>query len=156
MDYPTDDETALWIALNLTQRTIYQAIDAALKAKDLPPLRWYDVLWAIESAEGDGCRAYELENLLLFEQSNLSRLLRRMVDEGLISEKVFEEDRRGKILRITSKGRRARKRMWKIYGPLLHSYMNRLAKADDPRELAAALERLMGRVERAELELLRS
>ena len=156
MDYPTDDETALWVALNIAQRTIYQAIDAALKAEDLPPLRWYDVLWSIERAAGDGRRAYELEHLLLFEQSNLSRLLRRMVDEDLVSEAVFERDRRGKVLRITSKGRRVRKQMWNVYGPLLHSYIGRLAKAHDPRELAVALECLMGREAISELELLRS
>ena len=37
--YPTEEETALWVAMNLAQRSVYRAMDAALKARGLPPLR---------------------------------------------------------------------------------------------------------------------
>jgi len=143
--YPTEEETALWVALNLAQRSVYGAMDAALKARGLPPLRWYDVLWAIERAGDGGVRPFEMERSLLFEQSNLSRLLHRMTGEGLVEESVFEGDRRGKLLRITKKGRHVRKAMWQVYGPLIHAHMRGLADEGDLEEMALALSSLIRR-----------
>ena len=145
--YPTEEETALWVALNLAQRSVYGAMDAALKARGLPPLRWYDVLWAIERAGDGGVRPFEMERSLLFEQSNLSRLLRRMTGEGLVEESVFEDDRRGKLLRITKKGRQVRKAMWQVYGPLIHAHMGEISGEGDLEEMALALSSLIRREE---------
>ena len=145
--YPTEEETALWVALNLAQRSVYGAMDAALKARGLPPLRWYDVLWAIERAGDGGVRPFEMERSLLFEQSNLSRLLHRMTGEELVEESVFADDRRGKVLRITRKGRQVRAEMWQVYGPLIHGHMSGLSDECDLEEMALALSSLIRRVE---------
>ncbi len=142
--YPTAGETALWVALNHAQRSIYRTMDAAMKGKGLPPLRWYDVLWSLERANEKGVRPFELEKLLIFEQSNLSRLLHRMIEAGLVEESVFQSDRRGKVLAITSKGCQIRRQMWKIYGPLIHEHMSGISNRDDPEEIAGALRSLVG------------
>lgn len=140
---PSEDETKVWVALNLSQRGIYRAMDTALKAEGLPPLRWYDVLWELERAKAGGLRPRELERLLIFEQSNLSRLLRRMVDEGLVVESAFHEDRRGKVLSITKEGRRVREQMWTLYGPLIHRHISRIADRYDLQRTASALRSLI-------------
>ncbi len=140
--YPTEEETAVYVALNRAQRSIYVAIDRALKAKRLPPLRWYDVLWSVERAGDGGLRPFALEKSTIFEQSNLSRALRRMTAEGLIEISVCPNDRRGKVLRLTGKGRRMRKAMWEIYGPLIHAHMSALADGHDLESIAAALNAL--------------
>lgn len=141
--YPTENETRLWVAINLSQRSIYRKMDAALKEKRLPPLRWYDVLWDLERAGEKGKRPFELEQSLLFEQSNLSRLLRRMTNESLLEERQFSRDRRGKILRVTEKGRVVRKNMWKIYGPLIHEYMSQIESESELKQSSASLNRLV-------------
>lgn len=140
---PTEEETKLWLALNLTQRTIYRAMDSALKAKGLPPLRWYDVLWELERTKSNGLRPFEIEQKLIFEQSNLSRLLRRLVGEGLVEEFEFPGDGRGKVLQITAQGRRVRKQMWKVYGPLIHKHICRIPDRDDLANVATALNSLV-------------
>lgn len=140
--YPTKNETALWVALNQAQRSIYQTMDSALKASGLPPLRWYDVLWAMERVKSQGVRPFELEKGLIFEQSNLSRLLRRMIDAGLVEEAQYENDRRGKLLKITSKGCDVRLQMWRIYGPLIHKHMACMSSQFDHGDIAAALRSL--------------
>lgn len=137
--YPSDNETQLWVTINLAQRTVFRAIDAALKAKGLPPLLWYDVLWSMERASRDGVRPFELEKLLLHEQSNLSRLFRRMTEMGLTEASVCPQDRRGRIFRITKKGREVRKKMWAIYGPLMHHHM---VKVGDDGKLGNLVETL--------------
>ena len=141
--YPTTEETTLWVALNLAQRSVYNAMDSALKSEGLPRLRWYDILWGIERSDADGLRPIEIERSLLFEQSNLSRILRRMIEEGLVKESVCPDDRRGRLLRITAKGRRVRKQMWKIYGPLIHMSMSKASKNHEPAQFTRALKSLI-------------
>ncbi len=141
--YPTENETALWVALNRAQRSIYQTMDSALKANGLPPLRWYDVLWAMERAKNEGVRPFALEKGLIFEQSNLSRLLRRMIDAGFVEEAKYENDRRGKLLTITPNGCDVRRRMWQVYGPLIHKHMASLSGQFAPADVASALRSLI-------------
>lgn len=145
MTYPTKDETALWVALNFAQRSIYRQMDLALKAEGLPPLRWYDVLWSLERTGNAGLRAFELEKMLIFEQSNLSRLLSRMAGEGLVEESVFEDDRRGKVLRITSSGQTLRQKMWRVYGPLIHEHMGKVTDVRELNSAAGTLQRVCSR-----------
>ena len=146
---PTTEETALWVALNRTQRAIYRAMDSELKSRGLPPLRWYDVLWELERTHKGGLRPMEIEKTHLFEQSNLSRLLRRLVDEGLVEILEFPDDGRGHILRITQKGRRMRKRMWAIYGPMIHKFMGQITDVDELERTTSTLRALIDRQKEA-------
>ncbi len=136
------EPTAFWVALNLAYRSVHRDMEEALKQAGLPSLRWYDVLWELERAP-DGMRPFELENDLLFEQSNLSRTLRRIVGEGLVEEFTYAADRRGKVLRITAKGRRLRKQMWAVYGPQIENKFGPLADTEDADKLIAILKSLI-------------
>lgn len=141
--YPTDEETNLWVALNRSQRAIYRAMDSELRSKGLPPLRWYDVLWELERTKQDGLRPLEIEKTHLFEQSNLSRLLQRLVNEGLVETLDFPDDGRGKVLKITTQGRQMRKRMWKVYGPLIHKHMGRITDVGELNGATSTLKALI-------------
>lgn len=145
--FPDDKEEELWVALNLTQRAMYKTMETTLKSKGFPPPRWYDVLWAIERAKECGLRAREIERSLIFEQSNLSRLLRQMINEGLIKETQFERDKRGKILRISKKGRELRHAMWQVYGPLIHTQMQKISATSNPDCLTQNLNQLRAQVD---------
>lgn len=122
-------ETDIWVAMNRMIRSIQAEISAALKDAGLPPLKWYDLLWSLER-HGGRLRPYELARDTIFEQSNLSHLSRRLAVEGLIEIVEFDSDRRGKVLQITNKGKDLRKRMWAIYGPLLHEKMRTIGNSD--------------------------
>ncbi|MCL6283363.1 MarR family winged helix-turn-helix transcriptional regulator [Ruegeria sp. 2012CJ41-6] len=139
---PTEEETRLWIALNRAHRRIHREMERALAAGGLPPLKWYDVLWGIEMAGSDGVRASNLRDWLLFEQSNLSRVLRNLIERGLVHETVCDADKRAKILRVTGKGAELRLRMWHIYGPQIHAHMNKLTADKNAGVLRKALRPL--------------
>lgn len=136
--YPTEAETNLWIALNKTQRVLRGEIDRALRARNLPSLNWYDVLWGLEMA-GGSLRPFELETMAIHDQSNLSHLARRMAAEGLIDIEVCDKDRRGRTLALTDRGRQIRADMWEIYGPMLHDRMQPFAEIKETSALVAAL-----------------
>ena len=138
-DFPSKQETDLWVALNRVQQSLYRAMDAEMKEHGLPPLKWYDVLWELERSADDGSRAYALENKSLFEQSNLSRLLARMIDQGLIEEFRCPSDGRGRVYKITSCGKSLRKRMWDVYGPLIHAHMGSLSEEFPSQSLVEGL-----------------
>ena len=126
-DLPTKRETEIWVAMNRQTRIIHARINAELKQAGLPSLKWYDVLWAIER-RGGALRPSELEQDIVFEQSSLSHLSKRLVAEGLLMVTDYEGDRRSKLLQITPKGKDIRARMWQIYGPRLHEMMEPLAQ----------------------------
>lgn len=136
-DLPTPHQTEIWIAMNLTTRSIQARIGAALKAAGLPSLKWYDVLWSIE-LRGGQVRPVELAEDTIFEQSSISHLGRRLVSEGLIEIVGHSGDRRGKILQITEKGRALRKEMWAVYGPMLREEMSAFDGADGWRKFVQA------------------
>lgn len=119
---PNDDTTAIWVLLNLSHRHVVGRFEAELKRAGLPNTRWYDVLWALErGAEGEGVRQFELEELSLFDQPNLSRILKRMVEDGLVTQCTAENDGRGRVLHLTDAGRDLRVQMWDVYGGLMLS-----------------------------------
>lgn len=115
--------------MNRATRRIQAHISAALKEAGLPPLKWYDLLWSLER-HGGQLRPFELARDTIFEQSNLSHLSKRLATEKLIEIVEYGGDRRGKILKITTKGRDLRRRMWAIYGPMLHDGMRAFGGAD--------------------------
>ncbi|WP_164659139.1 MarR family winged helix-turn-helix transcriptional regulator [Tropicibacter sp. Alg240-R139] len=120
----TDFETRerAWIALNRVRTRIYRDVERALVTAGLPKLNWYDVLWELEQ-HPDGLRPVRLEERLLFDQSSFSRQVVRMAEEGLLTREKAADDRRGKVLRITAKGREIRARMWVIYRPHIDAGM---------------------------------
>lgn len=141
---PNKRETKIWVLLNRAYRQLHRDMEAEFSAAGLPSLRWYDILWGIERSGGDGRRAFELTKSLLFEQSNLSRILAQMAKQGLIRETVCDQDRRSKVLHITEEGAALRLRMWEIYGPVLKRNMQVLAEAEDLREFLDILQETGG------------
>jgi DNA-binding MarR family transcriptional regulator len=104
-----------WAVLLTAHARLVERIEAALAAASLPPLGWYDVLWALESAEDRQLRMHELAEHVVVSRSNLTRLADRLEEAGLIARASCAEDRRGAYCVITPAGRALRKRMWPIY-----------------------------------------
>lgn len=117
---PNEQTTAIWVLLNIAHKRVTQTFESELKRARLPSAAWYDILWALER-EDEGMRQNELERQSLFDQPNLSRSLKRMVDDGLVTQCPAPSDRRGRVLRITEAGKTLRARMWEIYGGLMLS-----------------------------------
>ena len=113
-----------------------------MKAAGHPKLEWYDVLLELE--RGGPLRPRDLQDRLLFAQYNLSRLLDRMVDAGVIVRKDCPEDQRGSLASITSAGRTLRRRMWLTYGAAIATVVGSRLSERDAAELARLLGKLSG------------
>jgi DNA-binding MarR family transcriptional regulator len=104
-----------WAVFLSTHATLVERIEAALAAAELPPLAWYDVLWALESVDGGRLRMHELAQRVVLSRSNLTRLADRLEAAGLTSRERCADDRRGAYAVLTAAGREMRKRMWPVY-----------------------------------------
>ncbi len=140
---PNPAHVNIWVALNKARLSLMRDVDKVLRQKGLPPLTWYDVLWSIEM-RGGAARPTEIRGDLLFEPSALSHMTKRMEAAGLVKTCVAEEDKRGRVLRLTQVGRSARLEIWQIYGAALETRLNPLAQIADPEGVAEALSRVAG------------
>ena len=141
---PAPSITRAWVRLMRAQQIVLAAIEQDLKASDLPPLSWYDVLLELSRTEDGRLRPYEIEQRTLLAQHNLSRLLDRMDKAGLVQREVFAEDGRGRWVIITEAGRALQARMWGVYASAIQRHLgDKLddVQADHLDELLALLSR---------------
>lgn len=139
---PSPAATRAWVRLMRAQQFVLAAIEQDLKAADLPPLGWYDVLLELSRAVEGRLRPFEIEERTLLAQHNLSRLLDRMNKAGLVQREVFAEDGRGRWVIITEGGRAMQARMWSVYAPAIQRHLGDKLNDAQADQLANLLARL--------------
>jgi DNA-binding MarR family transcriptional regulator len=139
---PPPDTVAVWTRLMRASAHVLADIESTLKAAGFPPLTWYDALWEIERSAPQGIRPYQLEDRLLLPQYGLSRLVNRMVREGLVERRGVDGDGRGQILHLTDRGATLRRAMWPVYAAALKACISQKLDGDEAPELARLLARL--------------
>lgn len=107
-----DKVLQVWVRLIRARDKILRNVEATVKAKGFPPIAWYDVLLELSREGGRKLRPVELEKELLVAQYNLSRLLDRLEEAGLVKRIACPGDGRGQMIELTPEGRAVQKRMW--------------------------------------------
>jgi DNA-binding MarR family transcriptional regulator len=139
---PSDTVSLAWVHLVRASRAVIGAIDAELKAAGFPSLSWYDVLLELKRQPDGRLTPKEIEQKVLFEQYNLSRLLDRMEAEGQVRRIPYPGDRRRQLVEITDEGRAMQRRMWGVYGPAIQRFLGcRLTEAE-AEQLSGLLAKL--------------
>lgn len=139
-EQPTKTAVRAWARLMRAQNLAHAAIEASLRAAALPPLSWYDVLLELERAESKGLRPFELEQVMLLAQYNLSRLIDRVERAGYVERRACQDDGRGQLIVITDTGKAMRRKMWPVYARAIEGAMGQHLSAKQ----TAALDRLLG------------
>lgn len=142
-DLPSDPLIAAWVALFRASSGLVAAVQADVKAAGCPPIEWYDVLWDLEQAPDMGRRPFELKGRLLLAQYNLSRLVDRLAEAGLVEKQPYPGDGRGHMLRITQAGRTLRQRTWPIYQAAILRHIGAHLTLAEAKELSEMLGRLI-------------
>jgi DNA-binding MarR family transcriptional regulator len=113
---PIDEEQiAAWRAFLRANTLMLRQIAEDLGAAGLPPLAWYDVLWALYEAPERRLQNYELADAILLSRSGLSRLVDRIAAAGLVRRTTCPDDRRGIHIELTERGVVMLERMWPVY-----------------------------------------
>ena len=141
---PSTEATAAWIRLMRVQGRVLDAVEQDLKKAGFPPLAWYDALLELSRAPSGEMRPVELERQMLIPQYSASRLIDRLVDEGLAARRECEVDKRGQFIEITEAGRELQKKMWNAYSAAIEKHVGLKLTDADAIKLCALLDRLGG------------
>jgi DNA-binding MarR family transcriptional regulator len=125
---------------------LVERIEARLAEAGLPPLSWYDVLWALERAEDRRLRMSELADMTVLSRSNLTRLVDRLESAGLVARERAEEDRRGAFAVVTSEGRAMRRKMWPVYSTAIKELFEDHIDSREAAQMGATLRRILDAV----------
>lgn len=138
---PTEHTIAAWARLLRVHTQWQEQVQSALKAAELPPLAWYDVLLELHRKR-HGLRQYEIGERMLLPKHNLSRLLDRLEKEALVTRRASPEDGRGNRVLITRSGRRLLQRMWPVYGRVIQECLEQRLTTAEVTTLAKLLDKL--------------
>jgi DNA-binding MarR family transcriptional regulator len=139
---PSTEATAAWIRLMRVQSRVLDAVELDLKKAGFPPLAWYDALLELSRAPTGELRPVELERQMLLPQYSTSRLIDRLVDEGLAARRECKIDKRGQFVEITETGRELQKKMWSAYSAAIEKHVGSKLSDADAAKLCALLDRL--------------
>lgn len=138
----TETETSAWTGLVRAQQYLLGRVEDELREKGFPPLPWYDVLWELDRTPGGNLRLNELGKRVLLDKYNVTRLVQRLEEEGLVRRVPCPADGRGIFAHITEEGRKLRRKMWPVYErSVKEHFLSKLAKKD-----IAQLDGLMRRI----------
>jgi DNA-binding MarR family transcriptional regulator len=100
-------ELRAWGGFLRAHATLIRELDAELEAEHGLSLTSYDVLVQLESAPDRRLRMRELADAVLLSRSGLTRLVDRLVREGMIERETCSADARGSFAVLTERGLRA-------------------------------------------------
>jgi DNA-binding MarR family transcriptional regulator len=134
---------SIWPTFLTAHAVLVERVEARLAAAGLPPLSWYDVLWALERAEGGRMRLAGLAEKVVLSRSNMTRLIDRLEQAGLVRRERSAEDRRGAFAALTRDGAKVRAKMWPVYQRAIAELFDRHLAPGEAQGLDAALRRML-------------
>ncbi|MGY3532388.1 MULTISPECIES: MarR family winged helix-turn-helix transcriptional regulator [Bradyrhizobium] len=138
----SSEATAAWIRLMRVPSRVLDCVEQDLKKAGFPPLAWYDALLELSRAPSGELRPVELERQMLIPQYSTSRLIDKLVDEGLAARRECKIDKRGQFVEITEAGRELQKKMWNAYSAAIDKHVGSKLSDADAARLCGLLDRL--------------
>jgi DNA-binding MarR family transcriptional regulator len=134
---------SVWAVFLTAYAVLVERIEARFAQRGLPPLGWYDVLWALERADDTRLRMNELADKAVVSRSNLTRLVDRLEQAGLVERQRSEDDRRGAFAVLTAEGKAMRKRMWPVYQAAIRALFEDQISEAEAATMGKALRRVL-------------
>lgn len=132
-----------WSLFLTAHAVLIEAIERRLAQAGLPALDWYDALWALERAPDQRLRMFEFEHWMVISRSNITRLIDRLEQTGLVARERSDEDRRGAFAVLTVEGKKMRKKMWAVYEAAIDELFDAHLSQAEARQLETTLKKLV-------------
>jgi DNA-binding MarR family transcriptional regulator len=137
-----DPRLAAWRTFLRAHARVVRDLERELQAEQGMALTDYDVLVQLSAADERRLRMSELADRLLLSRSGVTRLVDRLVADGLVERVECESDRRGQWASLTDAGRERLRRASPTH---LDGVARHFLDRFDADELPA-LERMLERV----------
>jgi DNA-binding MarR family transcriptional regulator len=137
-----DSRLAAWSSFLRAHARVVRELERELQEEQALALTDYDVLVQLAAADERRLRMSDLADRLLLSRSGVTRLVDRLVADGLVERVVCESDRRGQWAALTDAGhaRLRRAAPTHLRGVATH-FLDRLTPGD-----LAALDRMLAGV----------
>lgn len=99
-----DPRLSTWAAFLRAHARVVRELERELQAEQRMALTDYDVLVQLAAAEDRRLRMSELADRLLLSRSGVTRLVDRLVAQGLVEREICDTDRRGQWAALTDAG----------------------------------------------------
>lgn len=140
-----NDELATWRAFLRAHAVVTRRLERSLADSGLLTLSELDVLIQLEEAGPQGLRLSDLAARVLVTKSGISRLVDRLVEDGLLERRQCTDDRRVHHVSLTHAGRRALRRSIGTHlRDVAAAFSDHIGEAEAPL-LRSILERVAGR-----------
>jgi DNA-binding MarR family transcriptional regulator len=137
-----DPRLDAWSTFLRAHAKVVRALESELQAEQDLALTDYDVLIQLSAADDRRLRMSDLADRLLLSRSGATRLVDRLVADGLVERIVCDSDRRGQWASLTDAGyRRLRKASPTHLRGITQHFLDRF-DADELTKLGAMLERV--------------
>lgn len=107
---PGKERLRLWLGLLRSTRHVESVLRARLRQQFSMTLSQFDVMAALRRS-GGGLIMTEVSAALMVSNGNVTGIVDRLVDEGLVIRSMRNGDRRTSVVRLTPKGQRRFDRM---------------------------------------------
>jgi DNA-binding MarR family transcriptional regulator len=138
----SEEITVAWLNLGQAYAVMRAGLSRALETDAGIGLSESEVLFRLASAPSERLRMSDLADRLLMAQSGITRVVDRLVEQGLVVREQPTDDRRTVHARLTDAGRAASERARAVYVRSVEDQLGGSLEADD----VAALRRLMRRI----------
>jgi DNA-binding MarR family transcriptional regulator len=132
-----------WRAVVTSHAAVTERVQKALAAADLPPLSWFELLWAVKRSSNGRPRMSELAERLTLSRGGITKLVDRLQDAGYLKRVPCTEDRRSLEAELTSAGERMVEEMRTVYAAEVERHLGTLT-AEEAELVSAALEKVTG------------
>jgi DNA-binding MarR family transcriptional regulator len=140
----SDLEMEAWAGFLRAHASLVRELDDELTREHDLPLSSYDVLVQLASAPDGMMRMSQLADAVLLSRSGLSRLVARLVDQGLVERRECASDGRGAWATLTDEGgRRLDEARSTHRAGVRERFLSRLSESQQ-RQLGAAWRRILG------------
>ena len=126
----TAPEQAAWRSFLRAHATLVRRLEGELVAEHDLPLPSYDVLVQLSEAPGRRLRMTELADRVLLSRSGLTRLVDRLVRDGLVERQACPDDARGTLAVLTDAGLDRLRTAWPTHLRGVAAHLGRLSPAE--------------------------
>ena len=133
----------VWQQFLRAHRRVLGVLGDELEQERGLPLAWYEVLLHLERAPGRRLRMGDLADAVVLSPSGLTRLVDRMVDDGLVRREPCPSDRRSTHAVLTADGRSALRRAAPTHLRGIDEHFARVLTDDEVDVLSRALGRVL-------------
>jgi DNA-binding MarR family transcriptional regulator len=130
-----------WRAVVTTHAAVIERVQKALAAADLPPLSWFEVLWAVKRSPSGPPRMSELAEWLTLSRGGITKLVDRLQEAGYLERLSCAEDRRIFQAELTPAGEKMLEEMRKVYSAEVERHLGALTP-EQAQLVGAALEKV--------------